>query len=257
MTAETVTRVLNTMSERFTSSNSIPVERAFIKRAEWDAVVAELLHSNTYREGLASAGSSAAVNPRRSAPLETPSPSGDSAALSSNPKLDYVEALRIADAIFETYRTDWPSYWRKLEGTPIRNDLAVRIAQAFANWAQLHHETKARHYSVGDLDLSPCPFCASTDFDLTRRPDPSPPSYPDGVWVIECGGCGALGPFCEEIENAPKAWNDCKRRALKTGSSEADSPLTSDRHQLGTTVEERSDKCEHGIPRRFCTGVHK
>jgi hypothetical protein len=43
MTSKTVTEVLNVMSERFTSGNSIPVERAFIKRTEWDAVIAELM----------------------------------------------------------------------------------------------------------------------------------------------------------------------------------------------------------------------
>lgn len=54
----------------------------------------------------------------------------------------------------------------------------------------------------------PCPFCGSSDLEAQCKPDPSPPSYPDGVWVIECFGCGALGPFCEEHQNAVKAWND-------------------------------------------------
>lgn len=38
-----VTKVLNVMAERFTSGNAVPVERAMITRAEWDAVTAELL----------------------------------------------------------------------------------------------------------------------------------------------------------------------------------------------------------------------
>ncbi len=54
----------------------------------------------------------------------------------------------------------------------------------------------------------PCPFCGSTDLEACHKPDPCPESYPDGVWVIECGGCGALGPFCEEHQNATKTWND-------------------------------------------------
>lgn len=29
-----------------------------------------------------------------------------------------------------------------------------------------------------------------------------------------------------------------------------------DRHHGGTTIEERADTCEHGVPRRFCTAAH-
>lgn len=57
------------------------------------------------------------------------------------------------------------------------------------------------------IALAPCPFCGAIDVELRNKPDPSPPSYPDGVWVIECFGCGALGPFCEERQNAAKTWN--------------------------------------------------
>jgi len=59
-----------------------------------------------------------------------------------------------------------------------------------------------------DESRKPCPFCGSTDLEACHKPDPSPPSYPDGVWVVECFGCGALGPFCEELQNATKTWND-------------------------------------------------
>jgi len=94
---------------------------------------------------------------------------------------------------------------------------------------------------TNEQSLLPCPFCGSTDLGLQRKADPSPPSYPDGVCVIECFGCGALGPFCEEDQNAAKAWNDrgrpihtcetrsycdaCDADARGTAEPKADVPL--------------------------------
>jgi len=48
MRADTKARaVINLMEDRFTSGNSIPVERAFIKRDEWDAIVSEISRLDT------------------------------------------------------------------------------------------------------------------------------------------------------------------------------------------------------------------
>lgn len=57
------------------------------------------------------------------------------------------------------------------------------------------------------MRLRPCPFCGGADLEVRSKPDPSPPSYPNGVWVIECFACGALGPFCDEQQNVDSAWN--------------------------------------------------
>jgi Lar family restriction alleviation protein len=62
-------------------------------------------------------------------------------------------------------------------------------------------------YSENRMKLLPCPFCASADLEVHHKPDPYPPSYPNGVFRVECGGCGTQGPFCEERENVAKAWN--------------------------------------------------
>jgi hypothetical protein len=41
-----ITQILHAMEERFTSGNSVPVERAHIRRDEWYALVAELTKLN-------------------------------------------------------------------------------------------------------------------------------------------------------------------------------------------------------------------
>lgn len=47
------------------------------------------------------------------------------------PALDFVAALKIAEGVFEQYRQDQLRWWKKMDGTPILNDVAVRMAEAF------------------------------------------------------------------------------------------------------------------------------
>lgn len=45
--------------------------------------------------------------------------------------MNFVEALKVAEAVFETYKYDQPKWWKRMDGTPILNDVAVRMAEAF------------------------------------------------------------------------------------------------------------------------------
>ena len=56
--------------------------------------------------------------------------------------LDFVKALKIAEGVFEKYRTDQPKWWRRMDGTPILNDVAVRMAEAFRDHMKLPHPKK-------------------------------------------------------------------------------------------------------------------
>ena len=43
----------------------------------------------------------------------------------------FVQLLKVATRVFEQYRTDQPKMWARMDGTPILNDVAVRMAEAF------------------------------------------------------------------------------------------------------------------------------
>jgi hypothetical protein len=47
--------------------------------------------------------------------------------------MNFVEALKITEGVFETYRIDQPKWWKRMDGTPILNDVAVRMAMAFVD----------------------------------------------------------------------------------------------------------------------------
>lgn len=51
--------------------------------------------------------------------------------------LNFVDALKIAEEVFEQYHKDQPKWWRRMDGTPILNDIAVRMAEAFRKQAML------------------------------------------------------------------------------------------------------------------------
>jgi hypothetical protein len=48
-------------------------------------------------------------------------------------QVDFVTALQIATSVLEKYKADRPKRWRRLDGTPILNDLAVRFAEIMTN----------------------------------------------------------------------------------------------------------------------------
>lgn len=47
--------------------------------------------------------------------------------------MNFIEALAVADRVFAQYRVDYPKWWRRMDGTPILNDVSVRMAQAFVD----------------------------------------------------------------------------------------------------------------------------
>lgn len=49
--------------------------------------------------------------------------------------MDFIQALAIANGVFDQYKEDQPKWWRKLDGTPMLNDLSVRMAEAFRDEA--------------------------------------------------------------------------------------------------------------------------
>lgn len=50
--------------------------------------------------------------------------------------MNFVEALKVSQGVLETYKQNYPKFWLKLDGTPILNDLSVRMAEAFVAQAQ-------------------------------------------------------------------------------------------------------------------------
>ena len=43
--------------------------------------------------------------------------------------LDFISALKLVDDVFAQYKIDYPKWWKRMDGTPILNDIPVRIAQ--------------------------------------------------------------------------------------------------------------------------------
>jgi hypothetical protein len=44
---------------------------------------------------------------------------------------DLVTCLALAQEVFEQYKIDHPKWWKRMDGTPILNDVAVLMAQKF------------------------------------------------------------------------------------------------------------------------------
>jgi hypothetical protein len=51
--------------------------------------------------------------------------------LHTTKRLTFTEARAVAQGVFERYKADQPTWWGCMDGTPILNDVAVRMAQAF------------------------------------------------------------------------------------------------------------------------------
>lgn len=49
----------------------------------------------------------------------------------AEPLIDFVQALKIADGVFKQYQVDNLQWWKRMDGTPILNDISVRMAEAF------------------------------------------------------------------------------------------------------------------------------
>jgi hypothetical protein len=48
-------------------------------------------------------------------------------------KTDFVICLKLAEEAFEQYKEAHPKWWRRMDGTPILNDVAVLMAEKFNN----------------------------------------------------------------------------------------------------------------------------
>jgi hypothetical protein len=48
-------------------------------------------------------------------------------------KTDFVICLKLAEEVFEQYKEAHPKWWRRMDGTPILNDVAVLMAEKFNN----------------------------------------------------------------------------------------------------------------------------
>jgi hypothetical protein len=46
--------------------------------------------------------------------------------------MDYLSSLDIAQNVLEKYQRDQPKWWKRMDGTPILNDVAVRMAFAYS-----------------------------------------------------------------------------------------------------------------------------
>ena len=46
--------------------------------------------------------------------------------------MNFIEALKVAETVMAKYLNDYPKWWKRMDGTPILNDLPVRMAEAFA-----------------------------------------------------------------------------------------------------------------------------
>lgn len=53
---------------------------------------------------------------------------------------DFMEALAVVETVFEEYAKDHPAWMKRLDGTPIVNDLAVRLAETFTYLTREHHD---------------------------------------------------------------------------------------------------------------------
>jgi hypothetical protein len=48
-------------------------------------------------------------------------------------EMDFHVALKIAEGVMDKYRIEQPKWWKRMDGTPMLNDIAVRMAMAFLN----------------------------------------------------------------------------------------------------------------------------
>lgn len=45
--------------------------------------------------------------------------------------MNFIEAMKIAEGVLAQYKIDQLKWWKRLDGTPMLNDLAVRFSEAF------------------------------------------------------------------------------------------------------------------------------
>lgn len=65
--------------------------------------------------------------------------------------MDFTKALGVTTGVFEQYRIDHPKWWKRMDGTPILNDVAVRMAAAFVEWTQAARPLQTQEPDSGEF----------------------------------------------------------------------------------------------------------
>lgn len=68
---------------------------------------------------------------------------------------DFIASLDIATAVLEKYKADWPKWFKRIDGTPIPNDLCCRMAEAYRDEFKKAIEAHAQHMKVFLEELAP------------------------------------------------------------------------------------------------------
>lgn len=82
--------------------------------------------------------------------------------------LNFVDALKIAESVFEQYHKDQPKWWKRMDGTPILNDVAVRMAEAFRDAASPTLKASCAHNNQRQGQRGR-PYCADCGEDVNDR----------------------------------------------------------------------------------------
>lgn len=55
----------------------------------------------------------------------------------SHVPIGFVDALAVAQGVLARYKQDHLKWWKRMDGTPLLNDIAVRMAEAFAGYLKV------------------------------------------------------------------------------------------------------------------------
>jgi hypothetical protein len=58
-------------------------------------------------------------------------------------ELSFQDLIRTATSVFDQYKIDQRKWWNRMDGTPILNDIAVRMAEAFRTAFDTHTQAVA------------------------------------------------------------------------------------------------------------------
>jgi hypothetical protein len=88
--------------------------------------------------------------------------------------MNFLQALKIAEGVLNQYREDHPKWWKRMDGTPILSDLAVRMAAAFVEDTTCEKKQTTVTAKTTLLDEHVALLRMSLRFDLQRIADMSP-----------------------------------------------------------------------------------
>lgn len=80
--------------------------------------------------------------------------------------MSFVEALKLAESVMEQYRLDQPKWWKRMDGTPILNDVSVRMAEAFLKETERLRAEVERLTAERDSPRNRCPQCDQLRLEL-------------------------------------------------------------------------------------------